>query len=97
MGEKEREGKRKGEGERESGGERGSDRGSEREKGRGRDGGRGETKVIIVAAVWLAFIIFNSWFDRWAVLGGSGAASSGHFRPILGGPGGSGPELNIYF
>ncbi len=35
-----------------------------------------------VAAVWLAFIIFNWWFDRWAVLGGSGAASSGHFRPI---------------
>ncbi len=46
--------------------------------------------AIYVAAVWSAFIILNSRFDRWVVLGGSGAASSGHFRPILGGPGGPG-------
>ena len=51
-------------------------------------GGPRNHSNIDVAAVWLAFIIFNSRFDRWAVLGGSGAASSGHFRPILGGPGG---------
>ncbi len=37
-----------------------------------------------VAAVWLAFIIFNSRFDRWAVLGGSRAANSVHFRPAFG-------------
>ncbi len=49
-----------------------------------------------VAAVWLALIIFNTWFDRWVVLAGSGAASSGHFRPILGGPGGPGRNSNIY-
>ncbi len=35
---------------------------------------------VSVVAVWSAFIIFNSRFDRWFVLGGSGA----------------GPELKIY-
>ncbi len=52
-----------------------------------------ETLWSYVAAVWLAFVFFHSWFDRWAVLRGSGAASSGHFRPNLGGLGGPGPEL----
>ncbi len=52
---------------------------------------------LFVAAVWLAFIIFESRFDRWAVLGWSGAASSAHFRPILGGPGGVRAGIqNIY-
>ena len=35
-----------------------------------------------VADFWMVLCIFNSRFDRFAVLGGSGAASSGHFRPI---------------
>ncbi len=45
------------------------------------------------ADFWTVFCICYSRFDRWVVLVGSGAASSGHFRAILGGPGGSGPEL----
>ncbi len=53
--------------------------------------------LVSVAAVWLAFIISNLRFDRGAGLGGSGAASSGHFRPILGGPGGPGRNSKIYF
>ncbi len=41
--------------------------------------------------------ICNSRFDRWAVLGGSGAASSGHFRPIWGGPGGVRAGIIVWF
>ncbi len=32
--------------------------------------------------------MFYSPFDRWVALEGSGAASSGHFRPMCGGGGG---------
>ena len=45
---------------------------------------------VFVAAVWLAFIIFNSRFDRWAVLGGPGPpvpVISGRFWGVRGGPG----------
>ena len=35
---------------------------------------------LTVADFWTVFCVFYSRFDRWAVLGGSGAAISGHFR-----------------
>ncbi len=41
-------------------------------------------RVLCLAGFWTVFCICYSRFVRWAVLGGSGAASSGHFRPILG-------------
>ncbi len=42
-----------------------------------------------VAEFWAVFCICYWRFDRWA-FGGSGAATSGHLRPIVGGPGGPG-------
>ena len=44
----------------------------------------------------LLFLIRGSTIGLFWGGGGSGAASSGHFRPNLGGPGRSGPEFNIY-
>jgi hypothetical protein len=43
-----------------------------------------------VADFWTVFCIYDSRFDCLVVLGGSGAASSGHFRSFVGGPGGPG-------
>ncbi len=52
-----------------------------------------QTSIFCVPNLWTVFCDLYSRFGRRAILGGSGAASSGHLRPILGG---SRPELKMY-